>query len=429
MRKIGWAAPILVTLAIFTCASARAQSKPPASGSTASALEPHWNHNGSIVSFVTDGPKQKIFYDTPRIGLMDAGVKPGTLLFEGRRNGQTWVGTAYQFYRTCKSRGYQVGGNTSDDLKQITLKGKAPLLDANCNVMGSRDDVLIFTANQSAPSKLPKDTPIASAPAASASAQTPNSASAANKPAAVSTAAPSAPPATNRTPDKPAAEPSSAKSSDVSAPNNAVSGTPAIAPGETAKDKHATINPGQQVSTVPPSEPIKDKQPAAPPQNTSNAAKSSATASSAAPSSEPVKDKQPSTIAGTESAPPKSDVSNTGNIPAHQNVAAPQSEPTKDTQVAAIPTAISSAAKTDDPSKTKNSAATGGAANDLRATIKSEVSIAHVDKTGTLIENKIVPTNPPEKMMEIVLKNGRVLRIGRDIDIEALLRIISSLER
>jgi len=97
--------------------------------------------------------------------------------------------------------------------------------------------------------------------------------------------------------------------------------------------------------------------------------------------------------------------------------------------VAAIPTAISSAAKTDDPSKTKNSAATGGAANDLRATIKSEVSIAHVDKTGTLIENKIVPTNPPEKMMEIVLKNGRVLRIGRDIDIEALLRIISSLER
>ena len=31
--------------------------------------------------------------------------------------------------------------------------------------------------------------------------------------------------------------------------------------------------------------------------------------------------------------------------------------------------------------------------------------------------------------MEIVLKNGRILRIGRDVELEALARIIAQLER
>jgi len=34
-----------------------------------------------------------------------------------------------------------------------------------------------------------------------------------------------------------------------------------------------------------------------------------------------------------------------------------------------------------------------------------------------------------EKMMEIVLKNGRILRVGRDMDIDALARLIAMLER
>ena len=136
-------------------------TKPPVPGPQPMAVSTgpssaYWNHGGSLMRLVSDGAKQKIFYETPRIGLVDTGIAPGTLLFEGQRNGPTLVGTAYQFYRGCKSQGYRISGNTSKDLRQITLKGKAPLLDASCNITGSRDDVLIFTANQSAPRRIAK---------------------------------------------------------------------------------------------------------------------------------------------------------------------------------------------------------------------------------------------------------------------------------
>ncbi len=93
---------------------------------------------------------------------------------------------------------------------------------------------------------------------------------------------------------------------------------------------------------------------------------------------------------------------------------------------------VGSATEIDDGSNSKilaTSAATGGTANDLWAANKSEVSIAEVDITGALIESRTFPTSTSEKMMEIVLKNGRALRIGRDIDPEVLMRIISLLER
>ena len=154
MRSVGWVAPILTAVAIFIhdigeSGSARAESKAPAKKSAAaSTISSHWNHNGSAVSLVSEGKKQKFFYDAPRVGLLDAGVKPGTLLFDGQRSGQNFEGLAYQFYRTCKAHGFLVTGSTSDDRKTITLKGKAPLLDMNCNVTGSRDDVLIFTRSE-----------------------------------------------------------------------------------------------------------------------------------------------------------------------------------------------------------------------------------------------------------------------------------------
>ena len=168
MRNGGWAAPILIAIAVFVhdigeSSSARAESKTAVKKpAVVSALAPHWNHNGSVVSAVTQGDKQKFYYDAPRVGLLDVGVKSGTLLFEGQQQGKNISGTAYQFYRTCKSRGYQVSGATSDDRRQITLKGKVPVLDFNCNVTGTRDDVLIFTAAQTPPTEPPKETPVAS---------------------------------------------------------------------------------------------------------------------------------------------------------------------------------------------------------------------------------------------------------------------------
>jgi hypothetical protein len=141
---------------------------------------------------------------------------------------------------------------------------------------------------------------------------------------------------------------------------------------------------------------------------------------------------EPSTIPVGNNAVLESNGSNRGTNRAQRIRPAQQSKLPKDSQTAAIPEAGSSAANTDDASNSKNSAAsavTGGAANDLRVANKSEVSIGNADITGTLIENRTASTNATEKMMEIVLKNGRVLRTGRDIDPETLLRTILVLER
>ena len=150
------------------------------------------------------------------------------------------------------------------------------------------------------------------------------------------------------------------------------------------------------------------------------------------PPSEAVTVNQPSTISRGDRAALEPNVPNTGNNNVQRSGPEPQNDLPKDTQTAAISSVVGSVTKTDDVSNSKNpatSAATGGATNDLRSANKSEVSIAEVDITGALIESRTVRTSTSEKMMEIVLKNGRVLRIGRDIDPEVLMRIISLLER
>jgi len=150
-QKIPEKSALLVSVeAIDQLTSGTVQSEPP-SGALASGapLSLYWNHNESLVSLVLDGAKQKIFYETPRSGLAEVGVKPGALLFEGQRNGKNFVGISYIFTRTCESQGYEVTGEISDDARQITLKGKAPLLDSNCKITGYRDDILIFTIQPS----------------------------------------------------------------------------------------------------------------------------------------------------------------------------------------------------------------------------------------------------------------------------------------
>ena len=57
----------------------------------------YWTHNGSVVYLTAEGAKRSFFYHVPRPGVRDAGAKPGALLFEGKREGQSYSGTAYVF--------------------------------------------------------------------------------------------------------------------------------------------------------------------------------------------------------------------------------------------------------------------------------------------------------------------------------------------
>jgi hypothetical protein len=111
-----------------------------------------WRHNGSVLYLAADGASRRFYYDAPREGLESVGVKRGTLLFEGQKNGDQYSGTAYFFSKTCGPGTYPVSGpvTSTDSQITITLSGKAPRLDANCKQIGVRDDLLVFTYKASA---------------------------------------------------------------------------------------------------------------------------------------------------------------------------------------------------------------------------------------------------------------------------------------
>jgi serine/threonine protein kinase len=108
-----------------------------------------WNHNGSLVYLSANGASRRFYYERPRDGLLPLGVQRGTLLFEGRKEGNRYSGTAYIFTRNCSPAPYEVSGPISPNDEQVTMHGRAPLLNAACQTTGYRDDVLVFTYQQS----------------------------------------------------------------------------------------------------------------------------------------------------------------------------------------------------------------------------------------------------------------------------------------
>jgi len=117
---------------------------------TAQKKSSFWNHNGSLMYLVADGATRRFYYERPRDGIGQVGVQYGTLLFEGRKDGNTYSGTAFIFSSACGATPYQVSGTVSADDQQVTLYGQAPRLNDNCQIVGYREDKLVFTFRQSA---------------------------------------------------------------------------------------------------------------------------------------------------------------------------------------------------------------------------------------------------------------------------------------
>lgn len=123
-------------------------AKPMAKVATVAGLAPgasHWNQDGSIIKLVAEGASRKFHFETPRDALKSLGVAPGATLFEGKKEGARYLGTAYAFAAKCKPQPFAVTGDIAADEKQITLRGKQPALDAKCRVTGYSDEALVLT--------------------------------------------------------------------------------------------------------------------------------------------------------------------------------------------------------------------------------------------------------------------------------------------
>jgi hypothetical protein len=103
-----------------------------------------WAHNRSIMYMTEDGTRRQIYYDDPRPGLKEVGVKQGTLLFDGVVDGTMLYGSAFVFAKECASLSFAVTGKLTRDGKRITLNGKAPRIGTHCRVAGNKQEELIF---------------------------------------------------------------------------------------------------------------------------------------------------------------------------------------------------------------------------------------------------------------------------------------------
>lgn len=104
----------------------------------------YWDHNGSVVYLVAEGTQRKFYYQMPREGMLQAGASPNSLLFQGEAIGDRYVGEAFIFRKGCGQFGYRVEGPILNEGRGVLLVGKAPRVNAECRVVGTVNDRLLF---------------------------------------------------------------------------------------------------------------------------------------------------------------------------------------------------------------------------------------------------------------------------------------------
>jgi hypothetical protein len=140
----------LAAFSIFGTAAALVTPAQAANGSI-------WDHNGSKMTLEENGEKRKLVYTELREGLDRAGIKKGTVLFNGERKADgRFAGFAKIFKATCNPIDYFVEGTLNEQKGEIVLQGQAPVYTGNgCEVNGYSDSspasTLTFTRIGDAP--------------------------------------------------------------------------------------------------------------------------------------------------------------------------------------------------------------------------------------------------------------------------------------
>ena len=150
-------------LQLLICTSAFAQSTTPAA---TTAERTFWDHNGSVVYLVANGSSREFYYQRPRLGMLEAGAHPDSLLFSGQINNGQFSGTAYVFNAQCGQVPFEVKGPILENGERVALTGQAPRVGRNCQASGYYTSTLEF--------RLLKSTEVAQPPQPSKTAQAPD---------------------------------------------------------------------------------------------------------------------------------------------------------------------------------------------------------------------------------------------------------------
>jgi hypothetical protein len=140
---------LFIGLPIILNTGAHAQTQ------AASPEPPLWDHNGSVMSLVAKGSSREFYYQKPRPGMLEAGAKPGSLLFRGEVSNGQYSGTAFIFSPRCGQIPFQVKGAILDNDERIVLTGQAPRVGRNCQAFASDISNLEFRLSKSASAETP----------------------------------------------------------------------------------------------------------------------------------------------------------------------------------------------------------------------------------------------------------------------------------
>lgn len=114
---------------------------------TQSAQASCWNHNGSTLRLVANGNRRSFYYVKPKAVLRKAGVRNGTLLFNGRKNGDWYSGTMRRFSKFCPGTPleYFVEGPVAPSQTTVTVNGDYKVYRQCKNTGRTKYDHLVFT--------------------------------------------------------------------------------------------------------------------------------------------------------------------------------------------------------------------------------------------------------------------------------------------
>lgn len=114
---------------------------------TKAAADSCWNHNGSVMRLKASGNQRWFYYEKPRTVLRAAGVRRGTLLFSGRKNGNWYSGMARRFSKYCPGSPleYYVEGPVASNQLKVTVRGTRDVFRRCQNTGNVASDTLVFT--------------------------------------------------------------------------------------------------------------------------------------------------------------------------------------------------------------------------------------------------------------------------------------------
>ena len=161
MTRTAVAVAAIVLSTTVACASAQAQTAPPES----TILD----HNGSVMYLVANGSSREVYYQKPRAGMLEAGVRPGSLLFRAEVNNGQYMGTAYIFNLHCGPIPFEVKGPVFNDDERIVLTGQAPRVGRDCHPYGTYTSNLEFRRLKPDEAAQSQEPLVATAPAAGVS--------------------------------------------------------------------------------------------------------------------------------------------------------------------------------------------------------------------------------------------------------------------